>query len=79
MVFHDGQVSLQAGGGITSDSDEHDEYVETLNKLASSLTALKTAEGAPILLLSFTAAEWLTHAHSGLCFDCRDRLNTLFC
>ena len=33
MTFRDGVAYLQAGGGIVFDSDESDEYIETINKL----------------------------------------------
>ena len=45
MLFKDGMVYLQAGGGIVYDSVEEDEYVETLNKLKGNLKALEAAEG----------------------------------
>lgn len=44
MVYKDGTVYLQAGGGIVFDSDEQDEYVETLNKLRSNVTAIEETE-----------------------------------
>ncbi|PAV24308.1 anthranilate synthase component [Pyrrhoderma noxium] len=44
MLFKDGMVYLQAGGGIVYDSVEEDEYVETLNKLKGNLKALEAAE-----------------------------------
>ena len=40
MVIHDGKVFLQAGGGIVYDSKPHDEYVETVNKLAATVSAV---------------------------------------
>ncbi len=39
-----GVMSL-IGGGIVYDSVEEDEYVETMNKLASNLRCLEQAEG----------------------------------
>jgi anthranilate synthase component I len=45
MVFKEGKVYLQAGGGIVFDSVEHDEYMETVNKLKGNVRALETAEG----------------------------------
>lgn len=33
-----------AGGGIVFDSDPYDEWVETMNKLGSNITTIKTAE-----------------------------------
>jgi len=40
MVIHDGQVFLQAGGGIVYDSKPYEEYVETINKLAATVAAV---------------------------------------
>jgi len=44
MVFKEGRVYLQAGGGIVFDSVEYDEYVETINKLKGNVKALEAAE-----------------------------------
>lgn len=44
MVCKDGVIYLQAGGGIVFDSDEEDEYVETLNKLKGNVAAISAAE-----------------------------------
>lgn len=33
-----------AGGGIVFDSDEYDEWMETMNKLGANMTTLKSAE-----------------------------------
>jgi anthranilate synthase component I len=44
MLQKDGIVYLQAGGGIVFDSDEYDEYVETLNKLKANMTCIDSAE-----------------------------------
>ncbi|RKP03635.1 hypothetical protein CXG81DRAFT_29220 [Caulochytrium protostelioides] len=44
MLFKDGNVYLQAGGGIVHDSVEEDEYIETINKLGSNVAALDEAE-----------------------------------
>ncbi|GAA98183.1 uncharacterized protein L969DRAFT_93209 [Mixia osmundae IAM 14324] len=44
MTFKDGVAYLQAGGGIVFDSNEEDEYIETLNKLKSNLSCLDQAE-----------------------------------
>jgi anthranilate synthase component I len=44
MVFKDGTVYLQSGGGIVFDSVEEDEYIETLNKLKGNEKALDAAE-----------------------------------
>lgn len=51
MVFKDGAVYLQAGGGIVHDSVEEDEYVETLNKLKANVTCIERAEGLLTLSL----------------------------
>ncbi|KAL7750476.1 anthranilate synthase / indole-3-glycerol phosphate synthase [Sorochytrium milnesiophthora] len=44
MVFKDGVAYLQAGGGIVYDSQEEEEFMETVNKMKSSVTALERAE-----------------------------------
>ncbi|CAG8717782.1 33476_t:CDS:2, partial [Racocetra persica] len=44
MVFKDGFVYLQAGGGIVYDSNEDSEYQETVDKLQSSVTCIDKAE-----------------------------------
>ncbi|EST09923.1 Anthranilate synthase component I, N-terminal [Kalmanozyma brasiliensis GHG001] len=44
MTFKDGYAYLQAGGGIVYDSVEEDEYVETINKLASNVRCIAQAE-----------------------------------
>jgi anthranilate synthase component 1 len=44
MLFKNGHVYLQAGGGIVYDSVPEDEYEETINKLRSNVTALEKAE-----------------------------------
>ena len=44
MTFKDGVAYLQAGGGIVFDSEEEDEYVETINKLQGNARALDLAE-----------------------------------
>jgi anthranilate synthase/indole-3-glycerol phosphate synthase/phosphoribosylanthranilate isomerase len=44
MLFKNGTAFLQAGGGIVHDSNPSDEYKETVNKLASNLTAIERAE-----------------------------------
>jgi anthranilate synthase component 1 len=44
MLLKDGVAYLQAGGGIVFDSDEYDEYVETLNKLGANIACIKGAE-----------------------------------
>ena len=44
MVFKDGIVYMQAGGGIVWDSKEEEEYQETVNKLAGNVRALERAE-----------------------------------
>jgi len=44
MVFKEGKVYFQAGGGIVFDSVEYDEYIETINKLKGNVKALEAAE-----------------------------------
>ncbi len=44
MLAQPGVVWLQAGGGIVFDSDETDEYEETMNKLASNMRTIEQAE-----------------------------------
>ncbi|KAK0450715.1 ADC synthase [Armillaria borealis] len=50
MVFKDGTAYLQAGGGIVFDSEEEDEYIETINKLKGNVRALEQAERKSHLL-----------------------------
>jgi len=45
MTFRNGIAYLQAGGGIVFDSQEDEEYVETLNKLKANVNCLKQCEG----------------------------------
>ncbi|KAK6458892.1 ADC synthase [Scheffersomyces xylosifermentans] len=44
MVYKDGVAYLQAGGGIVFDSDEYDEYVETMNKMKANNNTIVEAE-----------------------------------
>lgn len=44
MVWKDGVAYLQAGGGIVFDSDETDEWIETMNKLGANVRTLEAAE-----------------------------------
>jgi len=44
MVFSDGRVYVQAGGGVVADSDPLAEYHETLNKAMALLRAIAVAE-----------------------------------
>lgn len=44
MVFKDGIAYLQAGGGIVYDSDEYDEYIETMNKMMANNSTIVQAE-----------------------------------
>ncbi|KAK8130289.1 anthranilate synthase component i protein [Apiospora kogelbergensis] len=44
MLVKDGTAYLQAGGGIVFDSDEYDEWMETMNKLAANIQCITTAE-----------------------------------
>jgi anthranilate synthase component 1 len=53
MVFKEGKVYLQAGGGIVFDSVEYDEYMETINKLKGNVRALEAAEGEQLACRRF--------------------------
>ncbi|PHH85574.1 hypothetical protein CDD83_216 [Cordyceps sp. RAO-2017] len=44
MLVKDGVAYLQAGGGIVFDSDEHDEWQETINKLGANMQCIASAE-----------------------------------
>jgi anthranilate synthase component 1 len=44
MTFKDGNVYIQAGGGIVFDSDEYDEYMETIRKSRANVTCIDKAE-----------------------------------
>lgn len=44
MVYKDGVAYLQAGGGIVFDSDEYEEYVETMNKMKANNNTILEAE-----------------------------------
>lgn len=44
MTFKNGVAYLQAGGGIVFDSNEEDEYIESLNKLKANVQCLAGAE-----------------------------------
>ena len=44
MVFKDGMVYLQAGGGIVWDSEEEAEHQETVDKLGANVRCLQQAE-----------------------------------
>lgn len=46
MVYKDGIAYLQAGGGIVFDSDEYDEYIETMNKMMANHNTILQAEEA---------------------------------
>lgn len=46
MVYKNGIAYLQAGGGIVFDSDEHDEYIETMNKMLANHATIVQAEEA---------------------------------
>lgn len=46
MVYKDGIAYLQAGGGIVFDSDEYDEYIETMNKMMANHNTIVQAEEA---------------------------------
>ncbi|QLG70863.1 hypothetical protein HG535_0A08080 [Zygotorulaspora mrakii] len=44
MVYKDGIAYLQAGGGIVYDSNEFDEYIETMNKMMANNATIVQAE-----------------------------------
>lgn len=44
MVYKNDVVYLQAGGGIVFDSDEYDEYIETMNKMGANNNTVVQAE-----------------------------------
>ncbi|KAK9386210.1 ADC synthase [Lipomyces mesembrius] len=44
MLVKNGVAYLQAGGGIVYDSDPHDEYLESMNKLGSNMRTITDAE-----------------------------------
>ncbi|KEY70097.1 hypothetical protein S7711_09095 [Stachybotrys chartarum IBT 7711] len=44
MMTKDGVAYLQAGGGIVFDSDEYEEWMETINKLGANMQCITTAE-----------------------------------
>ncbi|KAJ9141922.1 Anthranilate synthase component I [Pleurostoma richardsiae] len=44
MMTKDGVAYLQAGGGIVFDSDEYDEWKETMNKLGANMDCIVSAE-----------------------------------
>lgn len=44
MVYKNGVAYLQAGGGIVFDSDEYDEYIETMNKMKANNDTIVQAE-----------------------------------
>ncbi|KAH7321127.1 anthranilate synthase component I-like protein [Stachybotrys elegans] len=44
MMVKDGVAYLQAGGGIVFDSDEYDEWMETINKLGANTQCITSAE-----------------------------------
>ncbi|KAF2724114.1 anthranilate synthase component [Polychaeton citri CBS 116435] len=44
MMVKDGVAYIQAGGGIVFDSDETDEYEETMNKAAANMRCIEQAE-----------------------------------
>jgi anthranilate synthase component 1 len=51
-VIADGRATVQAGGGLVADSDPETEYIETRNKAAAALRAIRIAStlasaGAP--------------------------------
>ncbi|KND94237.1 Anthranilate synthase component 1 [Tolypocladium ophioglossoides CBS 100239] len=44
MMTKDGVAYLQAGGGIVFDSDEYEEWQETINKLSANMQCITSAE-----------------------------------
>ncbi|KAK5997037.1 Anthranilate synthase component 1 [Cladobotryum mycophilum] len=44
MLVKEGVAYLQAGGGIVFDSEEYDEWLETINKLGANMQCITTAE-----------------------------------
>ncbi|RYP23262.1 hypothetical protein DL765_001171 [Monosporascus sp. GIB2] len=44
MMVKDGVAYLQAGGGIVFDSDEYEEWLETMNKLGANMHCITSAE-----------------------------------
>ncbi|KAI1127559.1 anthranilate synthase component 1 [Nemania abortiva] len=44
MMVKDGVAYLQAGGGIVFDSDEYEEWMETMNKLGANMHCITSAE-----------------------------------
>ncbi|KAI0025112.1 anthranilate synthase component I [Xylariomycetidae sp. FL0641] len=44
MLVKDGVAYLQAGGGIVFDSDEYEEWMETMNKLGANMHCITSAE-----------------------------------
>lgn len=45
MTFKAGVAYLQAGGGIVFDSEEQEEWIETINKLGANVKCIEDAEG----------------------------------
>lgn len=44
MIFKDGEVNIQAGAGVVSDSTPEGEYQETVNKASALINAINLAE-----------------------------------
>ncbi|KAJ2983547.1 hypothetical protein NUW58_g6231 [Xylaria curta] len=44
MMVKDGIAYMQAGGGIVFDSDEYEEWMETMNKLGANMHCITSAE-----------------------------------
>lgn len=59
MVFKDGIVYFQAGGGIVYDSVEEEEYMETINKLGANVKAIDEAES----MFTFRCLMWFTYVY----------------
>jgi anthranilate synthase component 1 len=45
MLIQDGQIYVQAGGGIVADSNTEDEYQETIHKASALIRAIELANG----------------------------------
>jgi anthranilate synthase component I len=49
MLIQDGQIHVQAGGGIVADSDTEAEYQETIHKASALIRAIQLANGGGVL------------------------------
>ena len=41
LLVRDGQIHLHSGGAVVSDSDPHDEYLESLDKIRALFAAVE--------------------------------------